>query len=106
MKATTASTTRTICFRIPENEYALLKRAAIERDCSVKGFIENLAMRDLDREPMLDRFQEEDVFGRCRTVSFQVSTSVFRAIKERQLVLEMSLQDYMKTLIYWVTHEG
>ncbi len=95
---------RTLCFRIPEKEYTLIKITAINRDLTIKDFIQNLIARDLDDNKLPERFTAEDTTGRCRTISFQVDQQFFTAIKRRLLEADMTCQDYMKSLIYPETH--
>lgn len=96
---------RTVCFRIPENEYLRLKLAAINRSMTIKGLVESLIMRDIDEKSITERYETEDSHGKCKTVSFQVSSSLFKAIKQRILQTDMSDQDYMRTLIYSETYQ-
>lgn len=95
---------RTLCFRLPENEYAMLKSAAMNNDITIKKFIEELVEQDLGKEKIPSHFRNEDITGNCRTVSFQIDKEFYCLIKTRIANLDMTLQDYMKSLIYPVTH--
>lgn len=99
-------TVRTVCFRIPPTEYDQLKATARERGYSIRRFMAEIIKNDLDRELELERFQEEDASGGYRTVAFSVGLQCFQAVKKRRFALGLSMQDYMKTLVYWMTHEG
>ncbi len=96
---------RTVCFRIPENEYKQLKLLAINRSMTIKGLVESLILQDIDEKNITERFETEDSCGKCKTISFQVSNNLFKAIKQRILQTDMSDQDYMRTLIYSETHQ-
>ncbi|MCM1061806.1 MAG: hypothetical protein NC452_16170 [Eubacterium sp.] len=65
---------RTVCFRIPENEYKRLKLIAVKRNMTIKRLVESLISRDLNENKIAKRFESEDSRGRCKTVSFQVSS--------------------------------
>lgn len=96
---------RTVCFRIPENEYKQLKLSAINHSMTIKGLVESLIIRDIDEKGIMERYETEDSRGKCKTISFQVSNNLFKAIKQRILQTDMSDQDYMRTLIYSETHQ-
>ena len=102
---TTSEPSRTICFRVPENEYKELQKAALNDRKTIKDFIKDLVSEDLNEETLSSRFESEDTYGRTRTVSFQAGKSFFDAVKVRSSSMDITFQDYMKSVIYSVTHQ-
>ena len=72
---------------------------------TIKGLVESLILQDIDEKNITERFETEDSRGKCKTISFQVSNNLFKAIKQRILQTDISDQDYMRTLIYSETHQ-
>ena len=97
--------TRTICFRVPENEYKAVQKAALSENKTLKDFIKDHVSEDLNEERLSNRFESEDTYGRTRTVSFQADKSFFDTVKARSSAMDITFQDYMKSVIYSVTHQ-
>lgn len=91
---------RTISFRVPENEYMKLKMTVLEQRTKIKDFILDAVTKDLNKREICDKFQREDNSGIDKTVSFQVKEDLFYEIKERALDIDLTFQDYMKSVIY------
>ena len=102
---TTSELSRTICFRVPENEYKELQKAALNDRKTIKDFIKDLVSEDLNEETLSSRFENEDTYGRTRTVSFQADKGFFDAVKARSSAMDITFQDYMKSVIYSVIHQ-
>lgn len=97
--------TRTICFRVPENEYKAMQKAALNENKTLKDFIKDHVSEDLNEEKLTGCYENEDTYGRRRTISFPADKDFFAAIKDRCLGMEITFQDYMKSVIYSVTHQ-
>lgn len=97
---------KTINVRIPENEYWLLKAEVQKQNYTIKSFIETLLADDLKYRQTTQRFENEDNSGCCKTISFQTDENFFNEVKKRCIETGLSFQDYMKTLIYSVTHQA
>lgn len=95
---------RVICFKIPENEYTALKSVILNRGITIKGFVENLILQDLNEDKPTKHFENEDTRGREKTICFNTDGDLFTSMKRRIVQINMSSQDYLKSLVYSITH--
>ena len=95
---------KTISSRIPEHEYELLKQTAKERGFPIYKFVEHLTSADLENEIIHKKFDAEDTSGGEKMVSFSIDKDFHHFLKQRSIDLELSLQDYIKSIIYNETH--
>jgi len=94
----------TISIRIPEQEYAQLKQAVKESGLPIKNFVEGLAAEDLKHGSISGKFDAENTSGSSRMLSFSTDKAFHKAMKQRAAELDISFQDYIKSLIYEKTH--
>ena len=70
----------------------------------LKGFVENLILQDLNEDKPTKHFENEDTRGREKTICFNTDGDLFTSMKRRIVQINMSSQDYLKSLVYSVTH--
>lgn len=96
---------KNIGVRIPEKEYALMKQYIVENQYpGIREFVVSLISDDLQNGSISRKFETEDTSGSFRTISFQTNDAFYKSVRYRVLGLNLSIQDYIKTLIYERTH--
>ena len=99
-------TTQTLSFQLEVNEYERLQDAAEMWGHSEQRMMDEFINCDLGSGLAPTRFQAKDEPEECYTFAYQVSPQRFQAIKERQRTLGMTTQDYLRTLVRWLTNKA
>lgn len=100
-------TTQTLSFQLDVNEYERFQDAAEMWGRSEQGMMDEFVNLDLDDSDLMPRWlQAKDEPEECYIFAYQVSPQRFQAIKERQRILGMTTQDYLRTLVRWISNKA